>query len=132
MAIASLIGQPVHLLSPLVASTVLLCGLLNVDYGEKQKASIGWSVGTCSVMFVAAAGFIRPEAGEQLQGVWVRPNGGYRIARCRVCTLLMWNPVNPSGVAHHAHAAAHRTCSHLSAAQHVIEVGRCGRLVRGW
>jgi len=53
-------------------------------------------------MFVAAAGFIRPEAGEQLQGVWVRPNGGYRIARCRVCTLLMWNPVNPSGVAHHA------------------------------
>ncbi|WP_426153114.1 CitMHS family transporter [Pseudomonas sp. DC3000-4b1] len=55
MAIASLIGQPVHLLSPLVASTYLLCGLLNVDYGDNQKASIGWSIGTCMVMFVAAA-----------------------------------------------------------------------------
>ena len=55
MAIASLIGQPVHLLSPLVASTYLLCGLLNVDYGENQKASLGWSIGTCMVMFVAAA-----------------------------------------------------------------------------
>lgn len=55
MAIASLIGQPVHLLSPLVASTYLLCGLLNVDYGENQRASLGWSIGTCLVMFVAAA-----------------------------------------------------------------------------
>lgn len=55
MAIASLIGQPVHLLSPLVASTYLLCGLLNVDYGDNQKASMGWSIGTCAVMFAAAA-----------------------------------------------------------------------------
>lgn len=57
MAIASLIGQPVHLLSPLVASTYLLCGLLNVDYGDNQRASIGWSIGTCLVMFVAALVF---------------------------------------------------------------------------
>ncbi|WCE10192.1 CitMHS family transporter [Pseudomonas sp. JBR1] len=54
MAIASLIGQPVHLLSPLVASTYLLCGLLNIDYGDNQRASIGWSVGTCLIMFVVA------------------------------------------------------------------------------
>lgn len=54
MAIASLIGQPVHLLSPLVASTYLLCGLLNIDYGDNQRATLGWSVGTCLVMFVAA------------------------------------------------------------------------------
>jgi CitMHS family citrate-Mg2+:H+ or citrate-Ca2+:H+ symporter len=54
MAIASLIGQPVHLLSPLVASTYLLCGLLDVDYGDNQRASITWSIGTCLVMFVAA------------------------------------------------------------------------------
>lgn len=54
MAIAGLIGQPVHLLSPLVASTYLLCGLLDIDYGDNQRASIGWSIGTCLVMFVAA------------------------------------------------------------------------------
>jgi CitMHS family citrate-Mg2+:H+ or citrate-Ca2+:H+ symporter len=54
MAIAGLIGQPVHLLSPLVASTYLLCGLLDLDYGDNQRASIFWCVGTCFVMFVAA------------------------------------------------------------------------------
>ncbi|MBZ9780023.1 citrate:proton symporter [Pseudomonas sp. REP124] len=54
MAIAGLIGQPVHLLSPLVASTYLLCGLLDLDYGDNQRASICWSIGTCFVMFVAA------------------------------------------------------------------------------
>lgn len=54
MAIAGLIGQPVHLLSPLVASTYLLCGLLDLDYGDNQRASICWCVGTCFVMFVAA------------------------------------------------------------------------------
>jgi len=54
MAIAGLIGQPVHLLSPLVASTYLLCGLLDLDYGDNQRASLGWSIGTCLVMFVAA------------------------------------------------------------------------------
>jgi len=57
MAIASLIGQPVHLLSPLVASTYLLCGLLDIDYGDNQKASLGWSIGTCGVMFIAAVAF---------------------------------------------------------------------------
>lgn len=57
MAVAGLIGQPVHLLSPLVASTYLLCGLLNVDYGDNQRASIGWSMGTCLVMFIAAVLF---------------------------------------------------------------------------
>ncbi|MNJ47525.1 Citrate transporter [compost metagenome] len=45
MAIAGLIGQPVHLLSPLVASTYLLCGLLDLDYGDNQRASIRWSIG---------------------------------------------------------------------------------------
>lgn len=54
MAIAGLIGQPVHLLSPLIASTYLLCGLLYIDYGDNQRASICWSIGTCLVMFVAA------------------------------------------------------------------------------
>ena len=54
MAIASLIGQPVHLLSPLVASTYLLCGLLDLDYGDNQRVSMKWMIGTCVVMFIAA------------------------------------------------------------------------------
>ena len=54
MAIASLIGQPVHLLSPLVASTYLLCGLLNIDYGDNQRVSLKWTFGTVLVMLIAA------------------------------------------------------------------------------
>lgn len=54
MAIASLIGQPVHLLSPLVASTYLLCGLLDIDYGDNQRISLKWTLGTVVVMLIAA------------------------------------------------------------------------------
>jgi len=54
MAIASLIGQPVHLLSPLVASTYLLCGLLDLDYADNQHISLKWTVGTAAVMLLAA------------------------------------------------------------------------------
>ncbi len=54
MAIASLIGQPVHLLSPLVASTYLLCGLLDLDYADNQRVSLKWTVGTAAVMLLAA------------------------------------------------------------------------------
>ncbi|MGE7965121.1 CitMHS family transporter [Pseudomonas sp. NPDC089918] len=54
MAIASLIGQPVHLLSPLVASTYLLCGLLDIDYGDNQRVSLKWTFGTVLVMLIAA------------------------------------------------------------------------------
>ena len=34
MAHASLIGQPVHILSPLVASTYLLVSMLDVNWGD--------------------------------------------------------------------------------------------------
>src|SRR5450830_1010996 len=54
MAIASLIGQPMHLLSPLVASTYLLCGLLDLDYADNQRLSLKWTVGTAAVMLLAA------------------------------------------------------------------------------
>ncbi|MGF6489673.1 citrate transporter [Pseudomonas simiae] len=54
MAIASLIGQPVHLLSPLVASTYLLCGLLDIDYGDNQRVSLKWTFGTVLTMLLAA------------------------------------------------------------------------------
>ncbi|WP_277621946.1 CitMHS family transporter [Chimaeribacter coloradensis] len=57
MAIASLIGQPVHLLSPLVASTYLLVGILDLDYGLNQRASLKWAVGTVFAMLAGAIVF---------------------------------------------------------------------------
>jgi len=37
---ASLIGQPVNLLSPLLPSTYLLVGLVDVSFDEQQKYTI--------------------------------------------------------------------------------------------
>jgi CitMHS family citrate-Mg2+:H+ or citrate-Ca2+:H+ symporter len=47
---ASLLGQSVHLLSPLVASTYLLVGLAGVSFGDHQKFTLKWAVGTVLVM----------------------------------------------------------------------------------
>lgn len=54
MARASLIGQPVHLLSPLVPSTYLLVGLAGVEFGDHQRYTLRWAVGVCLLMAVAA------------------------------------------------------------------------------
>ncbi|MBL8271987.1 MAG: citrate transporter, partial [Steroidobacter sp.] len=54
MARASLIGQPVHLLSPLVPSTYLLVGLANVDFGDHQRFTLKWATGICLVMMAAS------------------------------------------------------------------------------
>jgi CitMHS family citrate-Mg2+:H+ or citrate-Ca2+:H+ symporter len=54
MARASLIGQPVHLLSPLVPSTYLLVGLAGVDFGDHQRFTLRWAVGVCLAMGIAA------------------------------------------------------------------------------
>lgn len=54
MASASIVGQPVHLLSPLVPSTYLLCGLAGIEFGQHQKFTIKWAILTCLVMLVAA------------------------------------------------------------------------------
>ena len=54
MARASIVGQPVHLLSPLVPSTYLLCGLAGIELGQHQKFTIKWAIVTCLVMLVAA------------------------------------------------------------------------------
>lgn len=45
-------GQPVHLLSPLVPSTYLLCGCY-IEMGQHQKFAIKWAIVTCLVMLVA-------------------------------------------------------------------------------
>ena len=50
MARASVVGQPVHLLSPLVPSTYLLVGLVGVELGDHQRFTIKWSVLTSLVL----------------------------------------------------------------------------------
>jgi CitMHS family citrate-Mg2+:H+ or citrate-Ca2+:H+ symporter len=52
---ASLVGQPFHLLSPLVPSTYLLVSLAGVELGDHQKFTLRWALATCAVLFAAAA-----------------------------------------------------------------------------
>ncbi len=54
VAMASLVGQPVHLLSPLVPSTYLLVNLAGVDLGDHQKFTLKWAVLVCLLLFAAA------------------------------------------------------------------------------
>lgn len=53
IARASLIGQQVHLLSPLVASTYLLVGLAKVEFGDHQRFTLLWAMSAFAVMLVA-------------------------------------------------------------------------------
>ncbi|NUA30253.1 citrate transporter [Cupriavidus basilensis] len=57
IARASLIGQPVHLLSPLVPSTYLLVGLASVDFGDHQRFAFKWTLLVCALMFSAGLSF---------------------------------------------------------------------------
>lgn len=54
MARASLIGQPVHLLSPLVPSTYLLAALAGVDFADHQRFTLKWAVVICLLMLLSA------------------------------------------------------------------------------
>lgn len=54
VARASLVGLPVHSLSPLLAAVYLVCGLLRVEVGEAQRFSLGWAVVTCLVLLGAS------------------------------------------------------------------------------
>jgi CitMHS family citrate-Mg2+:H+ or citrate-Ca2+:H+ symporter len=54
IARASIVGQPVHLLSPLVPSTYLLCGLAAVELADHQKFTIKWACITCAVLAASA------------------------------------------------------------------------------
>lgn len=53
MGRASLIGQPVHLLSPLVPSTYLLVSLAGVEFDAHQRFTIRWAVLTSLVLLAA-------------------------------------------------------------------------------
>ena len=48
------IGQPVHLLSPLVPSTYLLVGLAGVEFGDHQRFTLKWALVTSLVMLAMA------------------------------------------------------------------------------
>lgn len=50
IARASLMGQPVHLLSPLVPSTYLLVSLAGVELGDHQRFTLLPAAGACLVM----------------------------------------------------------------------------------
>lgn len=54
IARASLLGQPVHTLSPLLAPIYLVCGLLNVDVADAQRFSLKWAVLTSLIVLAAA------------------------------------------------------------------------------
>lgn len=56
IARASLIGQPVHLLSPLVPSTFLLVGLAGVDFDDHQRFTLKWAL--VSAMVLLAVGLL--------------------------------------------------------------------------
>lgn len=54
MARASIIGQPVHLLSPLVPSTYLLVALAGIEFGEHQRFALKLAVLVCLCILCAA------------------------------------------------------------------------------
>ncbi|MBV7508241.1 CitMHS family transporter [Bacillus sp. sid0103] len=51
---ASLMGLPVHLLSPLVPSTYLLVGMVGEDFGDLQRSFLKWACGSTVVMILVA------------------------------------------------------------------------------
>ncbi|GAA2785106.1 citrate:proton symporter [Saccharopolyspora taberi] len=55
IARASLLGQPIHMLSPLVPAMYVLIGLSKVDLGDHHRFAIKWALLVCGV--VIAAGF---------------------------------------------------------------------------
>ncbi|WP_395444752.1 CitMHS family transporter [Caulobacter sp. UC70_42] len=57
IARASLLGQTVHVLSPLVAAIYLVAGLLEVDVGAMQRFGLKWAVALMTLMILAAVAF---------------------------------------------------------------------------
>jgi CitMHS family citrate-Mg2+:H+ or citrate-Ca2+:H+ symporter len=54
IARASLVGQQIHLLSPLVASTYLLVGTAGVELGDHQRFTMKWALGACAVFLATS------------------------------------------------------------------------------
>ena len=54
IARASLVGQQIHLLSPLVASTYLLVATAGVELGDHQRFTMKWALGACAVFMLTS------------------------------------------------------------------------------
>lgn len=54
MGRAALVGQQIHLLSPLVPSTYLLVGFVGIEMGEHQRFTLKWACGSFVVFFLVA------------------------------------------------------------------------------
>ncbi len=57
IARASLLGQPIHQLSPLVAANYVLMGVAGVEFGAHQKFTFKWAALLVLVMILSAAAF---------------------------------------------------------------------------
>ncbi|MEU9574178.1 citrate:proton symporter [Streptomyces massasporeus] len=53
MARASLVGQPLHMSSPLVPAVYVLVGMAKVEFGDHTKFVVKWAVLTCLVILGA-------------------------------------------------------------------------------
>jgi CitMHS family citrate-Mg2+:H+ or citrate-Ca2+:H+ symporter len=54
IARASLIGQPIHSMSPLLAPIYLACGLLGVDVADAQRFALKWALLICLLVLGVA------------------------------------------------------------------------------
>lgn len=54
IARASVLGQPVHALSPLVAAVYLISGIIKRDMGDMQRYCLLWAIGSSFVLIVTA------------------------------------------------------------------------------
>jgi CitMHS family citrate-Mg2+:H+ or citrate-Ca2+:H+ symporter len=54
IARASVLGQPVHALSPLVAAVYLISGIINRDMGDMQRYCLLWAIGSSVVLITTA------------------------------------------------------------------------------
>ncbi|MDM0072485.1 citrate:proton symporter [Variovorax sp. J31P207] len=57
IARASLLGQPIHQLSPLVAANYVLMGVAGVEFGDHQKFTLKWAALLVVVMVLSAGLF---------------------------------------------------------------------------
>ncbi|MDT9696225.1 citrate:proton symporter [Streptomyces sp. P17] len=53
MARASLVGQPLHMSSPLVPAVYVLVGMAKVEFGDHTKFVVKWAAATCLVILAA-------------------------------------------------------------------------------
>ncbi len=56
MARASLVGQPLHMSSPLVPAVYVLVGMAKVEFGDHTRFVVKWAALTC--LLILAAGIL--------------------------------------------------------------------------